>query len=260
MAKNGREIVTGEQLNVIVGSEKQYEISEAVKLNILEILNERYQITEDDFNISELSFVPSLKVKDLGFDRSMILGYGQDDKVCAYATLRAFIDKEPKKTSVIIFSDKEETGSLGNTGMESKIFDTFLNNVLNKLGINEIGLLDNIYMKSNMISADVDGAYDPNFASVFESENTAYINCGLAIAKYTGSGGKYNASDANAEYVSKLIKVFEKENISYQFSDLGVIDQGGGGTIAYIMANKGVNVIDCGIAILSMHAPRRNCK
>ena len=186
----------------------------------------------------------------------MVAGYGQDDKVCAYTSLRALLDTvTPAKTAVCIFADKEEIGSMGNTGMESHVFDTFISELLNKTNTNRPNLLDKVFCNSKMLSADVDAGLDPIYASVSEKNNSAYLGKGVGLNKYTGIRGKSGASDANAEFVAQIRNIFESNNISYQVSELGKVDTGGGGTIAYILANKGVDVIDCGVPVLSMHSP-----
>ena len=252
--KNG---IDGEDLNLLVGSiPYDKEVQEAVKLNILNILNEKYGITEVDFTSSELELVPAMPCRSMGFDNSMVAGYGQDDKICVYASLTALMKIEkPKITAVCIISDKEEIGSMGNTGMESHVFDTFIAEILNKMGINKPNLLDKVFCNSKMLSADVDAALDPIYASVSERNNASYLGKGVGLNKYTGARGKSGASDANAEFVAEVRNIFEKNNVRYQISELGKVDVGGGGTIAYILANKGVDVIDCGVPILSMHSP-----
>ena len=256
--KKLKDAIPGENLNLLVGSipfgdEKD---SQRVKLNILKILNEKYGIIERDFVSSELEIVPAFKARSLGFDKSMVAGYGQDDRVCAYTSLRAFIElHNPEKTAVCIFADKEEIGSMGNTGMESNVFDTFISELLNRTNTNRPNLLDKVFCNSKMLSADVDAAFDPIYASVSEKNNAAFFGRGVGLNKYTGARGKSGASDANAEYVAYVRNILEENGISYQISELGKVDVGGGGTIAYILANKGVDVIDCGIPILCMHSP-----
>ncbi len=253
--KNG---VEGEALNLLIGSMPidGENISEKVKLNILNILNTRYGITEDDLFSSELELVPAFKARSLGFDESMVAAYGQDDKICAYTSLRALMDiGTPKKTAICILSDKEEIGSMGNTGMESHVFDFFVSELLNKSGINRPNLLDKVFCFSKMLSSDVDAGYDPIYASVSDKLNAGFLGKGIALTKYTGARGKAGASDANAEYVAWVRNILEKNDIKYQLTELGKVDVGGGGTIAYILANKGVDVIDCGVSLLSMHAP-----
>ncbi|MBE6153522.1 MAG: aminopeptidase [Firmicutes bacterium] len=258
MQKKMSEGINGEDLNLLIGNipyDKDNDGS-LVKLNILKLLNDKYGIKEIDFTSSELEAVPAFRAKSLGLDESMVAGYGQDDRVCAYTSLRALLDiNNPEKTSICIFADKEEIGSVGNTGMYSRSFDTFVSIILNKLGINTPNLIDIIFNKSMMLSADVDGALDPIYASVSEKNNASFLGHGIHMNKYTGSRGKSGASDANAEYVAKVRNIFETNNVSYQISELGKVDVGGGGTIAYILANKGIDVIDCGVPVLSMHSP-----
>ncbi len=255
MNKRGNNIVEGENLNVTVGAEPLGDIDNAIKLNILKLLNEKYDITEENLMTCELTFVPAFSAKDLGLDRSMVAAYGQDDKSCSYASLKALLESKSNKTVVAIFSDKEEIGSMGNTGMESEIFDMFIGEILEKLEFKNINTQRVVYANSNMISADVDGAYDPNYPTAFEKTNNSILSNGVAICKYTGGGGKYSGSDANAEYLAKIVSIFKKNDVVYQITELGKIDLGGGGTIAYILANKGINVVDCGIAVQSMHSP-----
>ena len=186
----------------------------------------------------------------------MVAAYGQDDKVCVYTSLTAMMElKNIKKTAVCIIADKEEIGSMGNTGMQSQAFDTFVSYLLNKTGENRVNLLEKVYCNSKMLSADVDAAIDPLYANVSDKMNAGYLGYGIALNKYTGSGGKYDASDANAEYIAEVKSIFDKNNVKYQISELGEVDVGGGGTIAYILANKGIDVIDCGVPVLCMHSP-----
>ena len=253
--KNG---INGEDLNLLVGSiPYDKDVPEAVKLNVLNILNKKYGITENDFVSSELELVPAMKCRSMGFDESMVAGYGQDDKICVYSELTALVDMEeiPNTTAVCIISDKEEIGSMGNTGMESNVFEYFMSEVLNKLGVNRPNLLDKVFCNSKMLSADVDAGFDPIYANVSDKNNAGFIGKGIAVNKYTGARGKSGASDANAEYVATVRNIFELNNVKYQVTELGKVDIGGGGTIAYILANKGIDVIDCGIPVLSMHAP-----
>ena len=258
MEKKLKEGISGEDLNLLIGSiPYNAETTERVKLNILNILNKKYGITEIDFLSSELEIVPALKCRTMGFDESMVAGYGQDDKICVYTSLTALVDMKeiPEKTSVCIIADKEEIGSMGNTGMESHVFDNFIAELLNKLGINRPNLLDKVFCHSKMLSADVDAGLDPIYANVSEKNNASYLGRGIGLNKYTGSRGKSGASDANAEFVAEVRNILEKENIKYQIAELGKVDTGGGGTIAYILANKGIDVIDCGVPVLSMHSP-----
>jgi len=232
------------------------EIPERVKLNILAILNKKYGIVEEDLSSAELELVPAYKARTQGFDESMVAAYGQDDKVSVYTSLTAMMElNNIKRTAVCIIADKEEIGSVGNTGMESHAFDTFITYLLNKTGENKVNLLEKVFCNSKMLSADVDACLDPIYANVSDRLNAAYMGYGVGINKYTGSGGKYEASDANAEYLAEVRKIFDDNNIKYQITELGKVDVGGGGTIAYILANKGIDVIDCGIPILCMHSP-----
>lgn len=258
MEKKLKDGVEGENLSLLVGSipYDEKECAEQVKLNVLNILNKKYGITEADFTSSELELVPQFKARSLGFDESMVAAYGQDDKVCAFTSLAAMMElTNVKKTAVCILSDKEEIGSMGNTGMESHMFDFFISEVLNKLGINRPNLLDKVFCFSKMLSSDVDAGYDPLYASVSDKHNAGFIGKGISLNKYTGARGKSGASDANAEYVAWVRNVLESNGIKYQVAELGKVDIGGGGTIAYILANKGTDVIDCGVPVLSMHAP-----
>ena len=258
VSKKLAEAIEGENLDLLVGSipYKDTESKEKVKLNILNLLNQKYGITEADLQSSELELVPCFKARSLGFDMGLVAAYGQDDKVCSYTALTALMEvNEPPKTAVCILSDKEEIGSMGNTGMESHVFDYFISELLNKRGENRVNLLDKVFCYSKMLSSDVDAAFDPLYSNVSDKNNSGYLSKGLTLNKYTGSRGKSGASDANAEYVAWVRDLFEKNEIKYQMSELGKVDVGGGGTIAYILANKGVDVIDCGVGVLSMHAP-----
>lgn len=258
MEKKLKDGIEGENLNLLIGSipYNDEKVSEKVKLNILNIINRKYGIVEKDFLSAEIELVPALKCRSLGFDESLVVGYGQDDKVCVYTSLTAMLNvQNPKKTAVCIFADKEEIGSMGNTGMESNVFSTFMSEILNKLGVNRPNLLDKMFCNSKMLSADVDAGFDPIYSQVSELNNASFLNKGVGVNKYTGARGKSGGSDANAEFVAYVRNVFESNNIAYQVAELGKVDVGGGGTIAYILANKGVEVLDCGIPVLSMHSP-----
>ncbi len=258
MERKLKEGVKGEDLNLLIGSipYDDKDVSERVKLNILNILNEKYGITEIDFLSSEIELVPAFKARTLGFDNSMVAAYGQDDKICVYTSLTAILEVEnPTNTAVCMIVDKEEIGSMGNTGMESHVFDTFISEILNKMNINKPNLLDKVFVNSKMLSADVDAGFDPIYASASEKNNSAFLGRGVGVNKYTGARGKSGASDANAEFVAWIRNLLETNKIKYQISELGRVDLGGGGTIAYILANKGMDVIDCGVPVLSMHAP-----
>lgn len=253
-AKKLSEAIEGENLNVLIGNMPLNE-KEGVRENVLHILKERYGIDKKDFLSAEIEFVPAFKAKNLGFDESMIAGYGQDDRVCAYTSLMALINtNNPRTTCVGIFADKEEIGSMGNTGMMSSAFDTFIINMITKTGNNPY-MVNEMFCNSKMLSADVGAGVDPMYQDVSDLHNSSFIGRGVELNKYTGSGGKSGASDANAEFVGYIRSILESNDISYQVSELGKIDLGGGGTIAYILANKGIDVIDCGVPILSMHSP-----
>ena len=257
MKKKLADGIDGEDLNLLIGSIPfDSDVSEKVKLNILNLLNIKYGITEKDLLSSELELVPAMPCRSMGFDESMVAGYGQDDKICVYTSLTALMNvQNPKKTAVCIIADKEEIGSMGNTGMESHVFEMFISEILNKLGVNRPNLLEKVFCKSKMLSADVDAGLDPIYASVSEKNNASYLGRGIGLNKYTGARGKSGASDANAEFVAEVRNIFENNNIRYQIAELGKVDVGGGGTIAYILANKGIDVIDCGVPVLSMHSP-----
>ena len=258
MEKKLKSGVDGESLTLLVGSIPYAEgnSAEQVKLNILNILNKKYGIKEIDFTSSELELVPQFKARSLGFDESMVAAYGQDDKVCAYTSLAAMMELgNVKTTAVCMLTDKEEIGSMGNTGMESHMFDFFISEILNKLGQNRPNLLDRVFCFSKMLSSDVDAGFDPLYPTVSDKHNCGFLGKGISLNKYTGARGKSGSSDANAEYVAWVRNVLEKNNIRYQVAELGKVDVGGGGTIAYIIANKGADVIDCGVPVLSMHAP-----
>ncbi|MEG0128788.1 MAG: aminopeptidase [Clostridium sp.] len=250
--------IEGEDLNILVGSIplKDSESKHKVKANILKILNEKYGIVEEDFVSAEIEIVPAGKSRDVGLDRSMVMGYGQDDRICAFTSLKAILEIEaPAKTVVSLFVDKEEIGSVGATGMESKFFENIVAEVMDKLSVySELNLRKSL-ANSSMLSADVTAAMDPMYKSVLERNNAAFMGKGVVLTKYTGSRGKSGCNDANAEFVAKLRRIFNSNNITWQTAELGKVDQGGGGTIAYILAQYGMEVIDCGVALLSMHAP-----
>ena len=247
------EAIEGESLNILIGNSK-VSTDDTFKSAITTILSEKYNITEEDLTSAEIEFVPAFEAKSLGFDSSMVAGYGQDDKACAYTSLQALLKIEnPDTTAVAIFADKEEIGSMGNTGMMSNTFDSFIIDLLLKKEKDPY-LINHVYRNSKMLSADVDGAFDANYPNAFDKNNASRLGHGVCINKYTGGRGKSSASDANSEYLSYIKKVF-KDKVKYQFSVLGKIDLGGGGTIAYILANKGVDVVDCGVPVLSMHSP-----
>lgn len=259
MAKKMGEGIIGEGLNVLFGSIPygDDEISDKVKLNVLNILNEKYGIKEEDFTTAELQIVPAGKSKDVGIDRSMVGGYGQDDRVCAFTSLKAILDVEnPKNTAVALFVDKEEIGSVGNTSMESMFFENTVAEILNLTEENYSEItLKRTLANSSVLSADTLAGFDPNYPEVLDKKNSPFIGKGITIVKYTGVRGKGGSNDANSEYIGKLRKLFNDNNIIWQMGELGKVDQGGGGTIAYIMAKYGMEVVDCGVPLLSVHAP-----
>ncbi len=246
---------TGEDLNVLVGSRPYNtddEEKDLVKLNVMDILNKKYGICEGDFLSAELCLIPTFKTKDIGFDSSMIGGYGHDDKVCAYPALKAALDIEcPEQTCITYLTDKEETGSDGNTGMQSDFLRFFVYDLAKQDGIEGYRALS----KSTCLSADVNAAFDPTYASAYEPKNSSYINNGVVISKYTGHGGKYDTSEASAEFMGKVRAMLETNDILWQVGELGKVDGGGGGTIAKYVANMNVDVVDLGVPVLSMHAP-----
>ena len=282
MKKNGREVVEGESLDVLFGSEplivedteetteakpakkeQTYEEQiastaqkEAVRAHIMQLLLERYDIEEEDFLSAEIEVVPAGDARDCGLDRSMVIGYGQDDRVCAYTSLVAQLAiEDPARTAVCILVDKEEIGSVGATGMTSAFFENTMAEILNLMGKQGDLALRRCLANSSMLSSDVSAAFDPSYASVFEPKNSAYCGRGLVFNKYTGSGGKSGSNDANAEYMAALRKIMDDSGVKYQTAELGRVNAGGGGTIAYIPAKYGMNVIDSGVAVLSMHSP-----
>ena len=258
MKKSPSDVVEGEQLNVLMGSipYPDEEISEKVKLNILKLFNDRFGIKEVDFASSEIEMVPAYKARSTGLDYSMIAGYGQDDKVCCYTGLRALIDTvNPIYTAVCILTDREEVGFDGISGMQSQIFDTFVLEMLEKTGNTKPSSLNRTYSNSKALSADVDAAYNPNFAYAFEKNNTGYFGKGISLVKYTGARGKSGASEAPAEFVAEVRKIFDDEKVFYQACELGRVDKGGGGTIALTLANRGMEVLDAGVPVMGMHSP-----
>ena len=261
LEKKASVVIEGEGLDVLVGTKpiaecENAEEKELVKAAILTYLKETYDMEEEDFLSAELEVVPAGKARDCGLDRSMVIGYGQDDRVCAFTSLFAMLETEaPKRTSCCILVDKEEIGSVGATGMHSRFFEDTVAELLALTGEYAALKVRRALHNSCMLSSDVSAAYDPLHASAFEKKNTAFFGKGLVLNKYTGSRGKVNTSDANVEYISKIRKVFDDNEVAFQTAEMGRVDLGGGGTIAYIMANYGMNVIDSGVAVLSMHAP-----
>lgn len=259
MEKKGSKVVEGEALDVLVGSipaEGEEDEKELVKKNILAILKEKYGIEEEDFLSAELTMVPAGPARDYGFDKSMIMGYGHDDKSCSYPSLIALLNsKKLKKTGVCILVDKEEIGSVGATGMQSKFFENMVAELMDRCGDYSDLKLRRALANSFMLSSDVSAAFDPNYASVFDKKNSAFFGRGVVFNKYTGARGKSGSNDASAEYVAKVRKICDDNKVNFQTAELGKVDAGGGGTIAYILANLDMNVIDSGIAVLNMHAP-----
>lgn len=273
MKKTGSELIKGEDLDVVIGckippkkdandkkkkKDKAEEENDSGKKQILEILSKKYTISEADFQSAELEIVPAGKARDMGFDRSMILGYGQDDRSCAFASFLAMIDsKAGKRTNCCLCVDKEEIGSVGATGMDSNFFENALAEIIARLDGEQYSelTLRRALANSNMLSSDVNSAYDPINASLYDKENASFLGAGLVLNKYTGSRGKSGASDANPEFIAKIRGCFDNAGVAYQMAELGKVDQGGGGTIAYLSAKYGMNVIDAGVAVLSMHAP-----
>lgn len=263
LEKKAAKVIEGENLDLIIGSipkmtdENDKEAAkEKVKANIMELLEAEYGIEEEDFLSAEIEVVPAGEARDYGFDRSMIMGYGHDDRVCAYPSFTAMLKvKEPEITSVCLLVDKEEIGSVGASGMESRFFENTVAEIMNATGDYSELKVRRALKNSKVLSSDVSAAFDPNYPSVMTKRNTAYFGKGLVFNKYTGSRGKAGSNDANAEYVGALRNIMDKHEVSFQTAELGKVDQGGGGTIAYILANYGMNVIDSGVAVLNMHAP-----
>ena len=263
MSKKASEVIEGENLDVLIGSipgpekdENDKDIKDRVKTNILNILSKEYKVDEDDFLSAEIEVVPAGEARDYGLDRSMIMGYGHDDRVCAYPSYRAMLEvTDPEYTSVCLLVDKEEIGSVGASGMQSRFFENCVAEVMNLAGEYTELAVRRAMKNSKVLSSDVSAAFDPNYPSVMEKKNSAYFGKGLVFNKYTGARGKSGSNDANAEYVAKLRKIMDDNEVSFQTSELGRVDVGGGGTIAYILANYDMNVIDSGVPVLNMHAP-----
>lgn len=257
MKKEAARVVEGEALNLLVGNIPLADTEkDAVKANVLALLKEKYEIGEDDFLSAELEVVPAGRARECGLDRSMLLAYGHDDRVCAYTSLAALLEtKKVKRTACCILVDKEEIGSVGATGMQSRFFENTVAELLNCMGDYSELKLRRVLTNSRMLSSDVSAAFDPEYASAFEKKNSAYFSRGIVFNKYTGSRGKSGSNDANAEYMAQLRATLEKHGVAFQTAELGKVDFGGGGTIAYILALYGMQVIDCGVAVLNMHAP-----
>ena len=257
MGKKGDKVIEGEDLNVLVGSMPlKGTKKEAVKANILKILKEKYDFEEEDFLSAEIEIVPAGKARDYGLDRSMVMAYGHDDRVCSYTSLLAMFDiKETDKTCCCLLVDKEEVGSIGATGMQSRFFENIVAEIIDRVeGYSDLKLR-RCLTNSKMLSSDVSAAFDPNYPSVMEKKNAAFFGHGMVFNKYTGARGKSGCNDANAEYMAELRNIMEKHDVSIQTAELGKVDVGGGGTIAYILAQYNMEVIDCGVALHNMHAP-----
>lgn len=257
MQKKLGEAIAGEDLNICLGTlPLEGEEKDKVKANILKLLNDKYGIIEEDFVSAEIQIVPAGAARDYGLDRSMVMGYGQDDRVCGYASFEAQLEVEnPARTTGTILVDKEEIGSVGASGMQSKFFENMVAELIGLTGEYSDLTLRRTLSRSKMLSSDVTAGHDPNYPSVLEKNNAAYFGKGVVFSKYTGSRGKSGSNEANAEYVAYLRRIMEENNVIWQTAELGRIDLGGGGTIAYILANYGMDVIDCGVPVHSMHAP-----
>ena len=262
LEKKAAKVIEGEALDIVVGNmpiinkDNEKEEKEAVKKNVLQILKDMYDVEEEDFLSAEIEVVPAGKAREAGFDRSMILAYGHDDRVCAFTSLEAMLEVDnPERTTCCILVDKEEIGSVGATGMQSRFFANTVAEVMNLVGeYNELNVR-RCLAASYMLSSDVSAGFDPSYASSFDKKNAAFLGRGIVFNKFTGARGKSGSNDANAEYIAQIRKVMEEGNISFQTAELGKVDVSGGGTIAYILALYGMNVIDCGVAVLNMHAP-----
>ena len=258
MEKKASKVIEGENLDILIGNYPLKEgEKESVKKGIIKLLKDNYDIEEEDFLSAELALVPAGRARELGLDRSMVLGYGQDDRVCSYTSLVAMLEASgtPTRTNCCLLVDKEEIGSYGATGMQSQFFENIVAEVINLTGQYSELAVRRALQNSVMLSSDVSSAFDPLYAAAYDKKNVAYLGKGMVFNKFTGSRGKSGSSEANAEYVAKLRNALDKNNVHYQFSELGKVDLGGGGTIAYMMAKYGMDVIDSGVAVLSMHAP-----
>lgn len=257
MEKKANKVVEGENLDILIGSKPlKGKDKEAIKENILKLLENKYGMREEDFMSAELEVVPAGKAKNLGFDSSMVIAYGQDDRVCAFTSLAAMLNvKNVARTACCLLVDKEEIGSVGATGMRSHFFDNYLAELMNCMGEYSELALRRCLANSKMLSSDVSAAYDPAYASAFDKKNAAYFGKGIVFNKFTGSRGKSGSNDANAEYLANIRAIMEEKGVHYQTAELGKVDIGGGGTIAYILSLYGMEVVDCGVAVLNMHAP-----
>ncbi|MDY5576928.1 MAG: aminopeptidase [Lachnospiraceae bacterium] len=257
MDKKAAKVIEGEQLDILVGSRPLKEKEkDQVKEGILKLLTDKYEITEEDFLSAELEIVPAGKARNAGIDSSMIMAYGQDDRVCAYTSLAAMLSvDQPEKTTCCLLVDKEEIGSVGATGMKSRFFENMVEEVMDRTGAYSELSLRRCLSNSRMLSSDVSAAFDPSFSGSFEKKNSAYFGRGMVFNKFTGSRGKASSNDANAEYIAWIRKIMDENEVAFQTAELGKVDAGGGGTIAYILSLYGMEVIDCGVAVLNMHAP-----
>ena len=257
MEKKANKVIEGENLDVLVGSKPlEGKEKDAVKEGILEILKEKYDMTEEDFMSAEIEVVPAGHAREAGLDHSMVMSYGQDDRVCAYTSLAAMLEvEEVEKTTCCLLTDKEEIGSVGATGMQSRFFENSVAELMDAMGEFSELSLRRCLANSSMLSSDVNAAYDPLFANAFEKNNASYFGRGVVFSKFTGSRGKSGSNDANAEYIARIRKMMDKNEVCFQTAELGKVDVGGGGTIAYILSLYGMEVIDCGVAVLNMHAP-----
>ncbi len=253
MTKTGGKIIEGEQLNVVVGGlpNADAEAGKRIKFTVLDYLNKEYGMCEEDFLSAELSAVPAFPARDIGFDRALIGAYGHDDRVCAYPALTAVLNEESEHTVLAMLVDKEEIGSEGTTGMQSKIYEDLMEEISVALGAN----FRRVRYASKCLSSDVTAAYDPNFAGAFEKMNSAMLSCGTCMSKFTGSRGKSGSNDASAEFVGEVRRMFDKEGVIWQTAELGKVDGGGGGTVAKFLANLNIDTVDLGVPVISMHAP-----
>lgn len=256
MEKKMAEGIKGEDLNIIIGSRPRGQEKDSIKARILDIFKEQYDIEEDDFTSAELQAVPAFKASDVGLDRSMVGAYGQDDRVSAFTSLEAVLQvSDPQRTALCLFVDKEEIGSSGNTGLQSLLIENLAAEVLHKAGIHDYYMVRKALAGSYALSADVNAAVDPTYPEVFEKMNCSFISAGVVLTKYTGSRGKYDSNDANPEFVAAMRRLFDEHQVVWQVGELGKVDIGGGGTVAQYMARYGMEVVDCGVAVLGMHSP-----
>lgn len=257
MEQKMADAIKGESLNALIGSRPEGDTGkDPVKAAVLKLLQQRYDIEEDDFTSAELQLVPAFKARHVGLDRSMVGGYGQDDRICAYTALRAILDIDtPQRTAMCLLADKEEIGSSGNTGLQSLVVELFVADLMQKAGYGDYYTVRKALADSYALSADVNGAVDPNYPDVFEKMNNSFLGRGVVLTKYTGSRGKYDSNDANPEFLSQIRRLFDDNRVIWQVGELGKVDAGGGGTVAQYVARYGMEVVDCGPALLGMHSP-----